>query len=203
MILKYLAQTYILHKRIWRRIRCTVLRYAFKSHGRNFIFDPDGNYSYETIQVGDDVFIGQGATLQASASSITIGNKVMFGPNVTIIGGNHNASILGQFMFDIKIKQVNDDQPVIIEDDVWIGASAIILKGVQIGRGSIVAAGAIVTKKVPPYTIVAGVPARVVSIRFSLPEIFKHEAQLYAPEQRLPEELLTEQLHNLSLTDIC
>ena len=58
------------------------------------------------------------------------------------------------------------DQPVVIEDDVWVGANVTILKGVTIGHGSVVAAGAVVTKSCPPYSIIGGVPAKVLKKRF-------------------------------------
>jgi virginiamycin A acetyltransferase len=67
---------------------------------------------------------------------------------------------------------------IIVEDDVWIGESATILAPLVIGRGSIVAAGAIVTCDVPPYSIVAGNPARVIKMRFSAAEIVEHQARL-------------------------
>lgn len=161
-----------------RKIFCIALKPAFKSVGHNVLFDPDSRFSYNTIEIGDDVFIGPGATMLATDSQITIGNKVMFGPNVTIIGGDHNASIVGKYMFDVKEKRPEDDLPVVIDDDVWIGAGAIILKGVTVGRGSIVAAGALVTKSVPNYSVVAGVPARVVNRRFDEPTIVRHEQML-------------------------
>lgn len=65
--------------------------------------------------------------------------------------------------------------PVIIEGDNWIGANAIILKGVTVGRGAVVAAGSVVIHDVPPYSIVGGVPAKVISERFSPSEIQQHE----------------------------
>lgn len=167
-----------------RRLKMLLLRPLFKRHGSNFIFDPDAIYSFETIEVGSDVFIGAGAVLRAPESGIRIGNKVMFGPNVTIMGGDHNTSVVGQFMFDTKIKRPEDDLVVTIEDDVWIATGAILLKGVRLGRGCIVAAGAVVTRDVPPYTVVAGVPARVVSVRFDIETILKHELVLYEPGQR-------------------
>lgn len=159
-------------------MRMLFLKPLFKSYGKNFIFDPYGHYSFSTITVGNDVYIGPGAVLTASNSGITIGNKVMFGPKVTIVGGDHNISLVGRYMFDVKEKLPENDLPVIIQSDVWVGAGVIILKGVTVGNGSIVAAGALVTKDVPPYTIVAGVPARVFKKRFTDEEIIEHERML-------------------------
>ncbi len=100
----------------------------------------------------------------------------MFGPNVTIRGGNHASHIIGKYLFDYTDadKLPEDDEPVIIEDDVWVGTGAIILKGVRVGTGAIIAAGAVVTKDVPPYTIVGGVPAKVIKHRFNKEELAQH-----------------------------
>ena len=171
-----------------------ILRSAFKRCGKNVRFDPDGVYTYKNIEIGNDVFIGPRAAFLASESGIVIGNKVMFGPNVTIVGGDHNTSVIGQFMFDVRAKRPEDDQPVVIEDDVWIGARAILLKGVRLGRGCIVAAGSVVTKSVAPYTVVAGVPARVRSVRFPIETILIHEARLYSSERRLSRDYLIDTL---------
>ncbi len=78
-------------------------------------------------------------------------------------------------MIDIKDKLPENDLDVVIEEDVWVGANVIILKGVTIGRGSVIAAGSIVTKNVEPYSIYAGVPARKIKERFSEEEISEHE----------------------------
>jgi acetyltransferase-like isoleucine patch superfamily enzyme len=166
----------------------------FRSHGKNFIFDPFGSYSYKTISVGDDVSIGIGATLWATESSITIGNKVMFGPNVTIMGGDHNTSRIGIFMCDNHDKMPENDLPVVIEDDVWIGAGATLLKGVRIGRGSIVAAGALVIRDVLPYSIVGGVPAKRLTTRWNAEEIMAHEAALYPVEKRLTKSFIEREI---------
>ncbi len=87
-------------------------------------------------------------------------------------------------------KRPGDDQPVVIEDDVWIGSDAILLKGVHLSRGCIVAAGAVVTKSVPPYAVVAGVPARVIKFRWDVDTILRHEQILYPPDSRLSRDAL-------------
>jgi acetyltransferase-like isoleucine patch superfamily enzyme len=163
----------------------------FESYGTNVRFDPDGCYTFETISLGSDVFLGYRPLLIAAESRIRIGSKVMFGPYVSIVGGNHNTAETGRAMFDVKEKRKQDDADVIIEDDVWIGSHAIILKGVTVGRGGIVSAGAVVTKDVPPYAVVAGSPARLVKFRWDVETIQRHEAALYPPESRIPAEVLS------------
>ena len=162
-----------------------VYRSRFISCGRNVFFYPTKSYIfYPTIEVGDDVYIGPGAMFLALRSSIIIGKKVLFGPNVTIIGGDHSSHIVGKYMFDYKFidKNPDDDKDVIIEPDVWVGAGSTILKGVTVGHGAIVAAGAVVTKNVPPYAVVAGIPARVVKFRWSNEIILEHEKKLLSKD---------------------
>ena len=176
--MKLIASSILIVHKIIRRLYMYVLRNKFKKVGPNFIFNPYDNFSYETIEVGEDVYIGPGATLNASNSGILIGNKVMFGPNVTIMGGDHNFSTLGKYMFDVKSKKFEDDKQVIIKNDVWLGAGSTILKGTTINEGAVVAAGSIVTRDVPPYAIVAGIPAKVIKYRFNKEQIDIHKERL-------------------------
>ena len=166
------------------------VRKLFKSYGSNFIFSPYDLFSFHTISVGDDVYIGPGACFSASQTTLKIGSKVMFGPNVTIMCGDHNSSFVGKFMYDVHEKQPGDDLPVVIEDDVWIGCGVTILKGVTIGRGTIVAAGAVVTKSVPAYSIVGGLPAKVIKRRWTVETIMQHEKALYPEKKRINENYL-------------
>jgi acetyltransferase-like isoleucine patch superfamily enzyme len=133
----------------------------------------------DTISIGDDTYIGPGAYISAVNTTVVIGRKVMLSPYVAIIAGDHNTAVVGRFMRDVYEKRETDDVPVTVSDDVWLGTRAVILKGVTIGRGAVVAAGAIVTRDVPPYAIVAGVPARVVRRRFDDAEMERHELALY------------------------
>ncbi len=114
----------------------------------------------KNIKIGERVSINRNTMITAKAP-IEIGNNVSIGPNVVINSGNHNFS-----RKDIPIcNQGHTVENITIENDVWIGASAIILAGVTIGVGSVIAAGAVVTKDVEPYSIMAGVPARLIKKR--------------------------------------
>lgn len=157
-------------------------RYRFGSRGSHFHFDPYGSYSYENIFCGDYVSLGERPRLIATRSKVIIGNHVMFASEVLIRGGNHRTDLVGRFMDTIneKEKRPEDDRDVVIEDDVWVGDRAIILHGVTIGRGAVIAAGAVVTKDVPPYAIVGGLPAKVIRYRWDTETIKKHEALLYS-----------------------
>lgn len=130
---------------------------------------------WKNLILDEYVTIGPRALIYCTNSRVIFHKKVVVGPGLTIIAGNHNFSEVGKFICDQHTKRDEDDQDVIIESDVWIGCNVTILKGVTIGRGSIVAAGAVVTKSCPPYCIIGGVPAKVIKKRFTPDEIAKHE----------------------------
>ena len=144
------------------------------------------------LSIGDGSSIPKGSTFYCTEVPLTIGKKVIFGPNPTIITGDHRTDIIGKFIIDSHEKLPENDAPVVIEDDVWTGANVTILKGVTIGRGSVLAAGAIVTKSCPPYSIIGGVPAKVLKYRFTIEEVLKHEQILYPENERYSEEYLIE-----------
>ena len=167
----------------------------FARCGKNVKFYPlSSSFIFENITIGDDVHIGQRASFKSYIAKITIGNKVLFGPNVTIRGGIHPYYVVGRFIFDIgeDEKGPNDDQDVFIEDDVWVGTNVTILKGVTLGRGCIVAAGAVVSRSVKPYSIVGGIPAKKIANRFkSIEETIIHDKTLYNQDLQLGHDELT------------
>ena len=121
----------------------------------------------ENINISDNVALGPDNRFMCTRAKIFIGNDVMTGPNVSMITGGHRYDILDKPMIDItnNEKLPENDQDIYIEGDNWIGANSTILKGVKISKGAIVAAGAVVTKDVPSYAIVGGVPAKVIKYR--------------------------------------
>lgn len=156
-------------------------RAMFKKCGRNVSIAKGGRFIYDHIEIGDNVRISENASFVATISTIHIGNNVMFGPHVTIRGGDHRVDMVGRTIFSVgnDEKLPENDKDVYIEDDVWIGCNVTILKGVRIGRGSIVGAGSVVAKDVPPYTIHVGVHPPYEAKRFTDEEIKEHERILY------------------------
>jgi len=193
-MLRILGLIYLMIGKVYNKLIMLATRSLFAKCGKNVIFFPtNSELLYKNLHIGNNVFIGPGASFIALVSHIEIGDNVMFGPNVTIRGGNHAYHIIGKLMTEYKQsdKLPNDDVPVIIDQDVWVGTGAIILKGVHIGRGAIVAAGAVVTKSIPPYAIVGGNPAKIIKYRWSVSETLLHEQMVYPENRRLEEEVIS------------
>lgn len=114
------------------------------------------------IRIGNWLSANTNVLIDASdKGEIIIGNDVLIGPNVVIRASNHVYDRM-----DIPIReQGHSGGEIVIEDDVWIGANAVITPDVIIGKGAVVAAGAVVTSDVPPYQIVGGVPAKTMANR--------------------------------------
>lgn len=146
----------------------------FARIGSNVYIADGWIFTYENVLIGDDVYIGPNAVFQSTYGKILIGNHVMFGPGVNIHGGSHKINEIGRLLKHSSEKQIGDDGIVIIEDDCWIGANAIILSNVTISKGTVIGAGSIVTKDIPPYTIYTGVPNQKIRERFSDEELDKH-----------------------------
>lgn len=113
------------------------------------------------LEIGDNCLLQPYATLNASGAGIRIGNDVICGPMVSIHAGNHVFSDPHRLIRE----QGTTHQGVVIEDDCWIGAKVTILDGVIIGRGSVVGAGAVVTKSLPALSVAVGSPARILRQR--------------------------------------
>jgi maltose O-acetyltransferase len=115
------------------------------------------------ITIGNNSGIGKKAQIigLGPESNLSIGDNVMMGPEVMILLSDH-----GHSRVDIPMNEQSCySSSIKIEDDVWIGARVIILKGVTIGKGSIIGAGAVVARDIPPYSVAVGTPARAIKSR--------------------------------------
>ncbi len=144
-----------------------------------------GDYSYGNLEIYD---FGNSKEFLEIGNFVSIANNVIF-----ILGGNHQISTVTTYPINAKLIKKNFEQdaltkgPIIIDDEVWIGNNVLVLSGVRLGKGSIVAAGSIVTKNVEPYTIVGGNPAIKIKDRFP---------------QKIKESLFEFSLHNFHTDEI-
>ncbi|MCR9847511.1 acyltransferase, partial [Vibrio antiquarius] len=147
----------------FNKIKATLLRLVGAKVGRRVIFYP-GVWVQPgfSLIIGDDVDLALDVLL-TTKGGVTIGNRVLVGYRTQILSSNHFIPSREHRIFESG----HTYAPVLIKDDVWIGANCIILPGVTIGEGAVVAAGAVVTKDIPPFSISAGVPAKVIKMRES------------------------------------
>jgi acetyltransferase-like isoleucine patch superfamily enzyme len=135
------------------------------------------------LKIGENFYIGRYSQIECDA---IIGNNVMFGNCVALVGKyDHNYQQVGtptrlaSAIWNSDYNWKGMDSKIVIGDDVWIGYGAIIMSGVKIGNGSIIAAGSVVTKNVSDFAIFGGVPAKKISDRFENEEILLQHIKKY------------------------
>lgn len=141
-----------------KAIRATLVR-GFAEHAGERIDIQKGAQISRSLSIGNNSGVGINCVLQGK---VVIGDNVMMGPEVWIYTRNHEHSDITVPMCD---QGFEEERPVHIGNDIWIGSRVTILPGVTVGDGSIIGTGSVVTKDVPPYTIVGGNPARVLKSR--------------------------------------
>jgi acetyltransferase-like isoleucine patch superfamily enzyme len=130
----------------------TIVMHGAVLHVYNFREIP-----HSGIKIGRNSLIGEYTVIRGQGG-VSIGDRVYTSPFTQIIAVNHVFNDPSRSFVDQGITA----EGIVIEDDVWLGAGAVITDGVRVGRGAVIAAGAVVTKDVPPYTVVGGVPAKVI-----------------------------------------
>lgn len=127
-------------------------------------------------------------------SGAAFGLTVITGGHISV-PGKHHKQITDKIKDEIDFNH-EEDQEIIVDEDVWIGAKSILLRGVHLGRGCIVGAGSVVRRSVPPYAMVAGNPAKIIGFRFTPKEMEIHEAALMPEGERIPLETLQKNYDN-------
>lgn len=121
---------------------------------------PGGPWMQSSITVGDNTFIGYATQINVG-SSFTLGSHCMVAPGCIFSDAHHRNERL-----DIPMRSQDCEySSIIVEDDVWLGAGVIVLRGVRIGHGAIIAAGSVVNKNIPPFEVWAGAPAKRIKSR--------------------------------------
>ena len=147
----------------------------------------------QSIYLGDNVKIRSGCRIiNSPKEKVVVKRYSAIAVGCTMITNTHKSVVTIPHIL-LGASHISDKSTdIIIEEDVWIGANVTLLAGAHLGRGCIVGAGAIVSKDVPPYAVVVGSPARIISKKFELEDIIKHEAALYSESDRLSKEELEE-----------
>ena len=164
----------------------------FAGFGKNTIVNPHSKLVPQNMFLGDNVIIQSGVNFISYKGRLNVGKYSVISSGCIIVPSRHMPIVGVPFYYSTKYHIGDEDTTINIEEDCWIGAGCILLPGITIGRGSIVGAGSVVTKDIPPYSISAGCPARIVSIKFSLEDIIAHERLLYQKSERLKEDYLHE-----------
>lgn len=162
-----------LMRKNYRKIKMIFLRFKYGLSNVHPTFYMSGNSNIsKDFKAGAYSFVANNCTIY---SGVSIGKYTMLAPEVKIIGQDHNYHFSDKpIIFSGRPEQTN----TYIGDDVWIGSRSIIMKGITIGDGAIIAANSVVTKNVEPYTIVAGIPAKPIKKRFTDDEILIHQNML-------------------------
>ncbi len=149
-------------------------------HGENIYIEPPFHCEYGThIQVGKNFYANTGCVM-LDVAKVTIGDNVLFGPNVCIYTAGHPIHP------EIRNSGYEYGIPIVIGDNVWIGGSSVILPGVKIGSNTVIGAGSVVTKDIPDNVCAAGNPCRVIR------EITEADRSYYFKDRKFDDEVLNE-----------
>ncbi|HKU28106.1 MAG TPA: acyltransferase [Candidatus Sulfotelmatobacter sp.] len=148
--------------RLMNAMKSYYLRVVFGARiGRRVVYYPGiWIFTGRNLTVGDDVDFAHGV-LVTTGGGLQIGSRTLIGYGARILTSNHRIPPVPERIFDAG----HDEAPVVIGSDVWIGSNAIVLPGVTIGEGAVIAAGSVVTKDVAAWSIVGGVPAKTIRMR--------------------------------------
>lgn len=194
IIIKLLGSFFDIIFRIYYRYKreCIYSQLSYKG-ADSIILYPFDIQGANNISIGSHCNIRANSVLTALNAKIIIKDWTAVAPYLYISTGNHKM-IPGRFFYSITNSEKGNgyDADVVINEDVWIASRVTILMGVNVGRGAIIAAGAVVNKDVKPYSIVGGVPAKFIKFKWSIDEILEHEAKLYPENDRYTREELLE-----------
>lgn len=159
--------------KILKYIRLYIFKKKWRRMNKHNFTNPNNIFSINIVKIGRSSYGSLNVYSWGSQNEgLEIGNFVSIAEGVKfILGGNHYLDTFTTYPFKVmifgeKIEALTKGK-IVVKDDVWIGMDAIILSGITIGQGAVIAAGSVVTKDIPPYSIVGGNPAKILKYRFS------------------------------------
>ena len=164
----------------------------FGAIGEGCIINPSSILVPQNMFLGNNVIIQGGVNFISYKGKLIVKQYSVISAGCIMIPSRHLPAVGVPFYYTTKNHIGDEDSTITVEEDCWIGAGSILLPGVIIGRGSIIGAGSVVTKTTPPYSVVVGSPARIISVKFSVEDILAHEKKLYHESERFSEAQLKE-----------
>lgn len=158
---------------IKQSLKKVIYNYRWKKTHPKCLMFPVNKFDFNKVTVGEWSYGELRVIDFGGTGKLIIGNLVSVAQNVTfVLNGEHNIHTISTYPFKTKMLESTKEESfsygnIVIDDDVWIGYGATIMSGVHIGQGAIIAAGSVVTKDVAPYSIVGGVPAKIIKYRFN------------------------------------
>lgn len=178
--------------KVFRNFKLLVIKSRLGGCGKDVVIAfPCKLSKPQNVFLSDYTLIQPNTTFIMNNGCVRVGKWSVIASNCTLITDNHipsvgvNHRMLGRYHINDKVKDI------ILEEDCWAGAGVTLMSGAILRRGSIAAAGALVNKEVPPYAVVAGVPAKIIASVFSLEQILEHESYLYPEQERMSKEELS------------
>lgn len=154
-----------------RNIKLAILKKKWRKCNKHNFTRINSIVDFSVIKIGNNTYGTINVLSNGNNAKVLIGNYCSISDNVVfLINNDHPTDLISTYPFKKMLLKGDNEAiskgDIIIGDDVWIGFSSIILSGVSVGQGAIIAAGSVVTKDIPPYAIVGGVPARIIKYRF-------------------------------------
>ena len=156
------------------------------STGKNiYLTVPFSVSAPELISIGDYSKILGGFTFIGTKGKLRIGNYTEISTDFTVVTDNHTPTVGIPYTFTGSLHINDKSQDIEVSDDCWIGTRVTLLPGSNIGRGSVIGACSLVNRPFPPYAVIAGIPAKIIGVKFDKAQILTHEQAVYPPSKRL------------------
>lgn len=161
---------------------------AFGAIGKGCIIGEHCSLVPPNMYLGDYVMLQDHTNFISHKGRLVVKKYSVISSSCVIVPSTHLAAPGVPFYYQAKEHCGDEDHTIEIDEDCWVGARSILLPKSRLGRGCIVAAGSVVSKPVPPYAVVGGVPAKIIGVKFDKEDVLLHESRIYPPQERMSRE---------------